>query len=69
MHRWQRGLDTHTYKSEHLVAERKVLKKILGPTQQQHGYRRVRTNDKIEEVVAQSRIIGEKRTDFAGSAV
>ncbi|XP_075979935.1 uncharacterized protein LOC142979060 [Anticarsia gemmatalis] len=52
---------TLTQKEENklLVAERKVLRKILGPVQRPDGSWRIRKNAEIEELVANPNIIGE----------
>ncbi|KAJ0170766.1 hypothetical protein K1T71_013538 [Dendrolimus kikuchii] len=52
---------TLTLKEENqlLVAERKVLRKILGPTKREDGSWRVRSNLEIENLVAEPNIIGE----------
>ncbi|KAJ0179056.1 hypothetical protein K1T71_005831 [Dendrolimus kikuchii] len=52
---------TLTLKEENqlLVTERKVLRKILGPTIKEDGSWRVRTNSEIEDLMAEPNIIGE----------
>ncbi|XP_072946217.1 uncharacterized protein [Epargyreus clarus] len=42
-----------------LVTERKILRKILGPTQTEEGIWRRRKNKELEDLVAESNIIGE----------
>ncbi|XP_041977495.1 uncharacterized protein LOC121731885 [Aricia agestis] len=45
-----------------LVAERKILRKILGPTRDEDGSWRPRKNLEIEELVAMPNIIGEYKS-------
>ena len=47
--------------SQLLVAERKVLRKILGPIKRDDGTWRIRKNAEIEELVAEPNIIGETK--------
>ena len=51
---------TLTQKEEYrlLVAERKVLRKILGPVKRDDGTWRIRKNLEIQELVAEPNIIG-----------
>ncbi|KAI5646743.1 hypothetical protein NE865_00998 [Phthorimaea operculella] len=54
---------TLTLKEENklLVAERKILRKILGPVKNLDGSYRVRKNAEIEDLVAEPNIIGETK--------
>ncbi|XP_073956550.1 uncharacterized protein [Choristoneura fumiferana] len=55
---------TLTLKEENklLVAERKIYRKILGPTRQVDGAWRVRRNVDVEDLVGEPNIIGESKS-------
>ncbi|KAI5633003.1 hypothetical protein NE865_14301 [Phthorimaea operculella] len=44
-----------------LVAERKILRKILGPVKNEDGIWRIRKNKEIEDIVREPNIIGESK--------
>ncbi|CAG9116720.1 unnamed protein product [Plutella xylostella] len=52
---------TLTLKEENklLVAERKVMRKMLGPTRREDGCWRVRKNQEIEDLISEPNIIGQ----------
>ncbi|KAI5639582.1 reverse transcriptase (RNA-dependent DNA polymerase) domain-containing protein [Phthorimaea operculella] len=54
---------TLTLKEEEnlLVAERKILRKILGPVKNEDGIWRIRKNKEIEDIVREPNIIGESK--------
>lgn len=55
---------TLTLKEENklLVAERKILRKILGPTREVDGTWRIRKNQEIEDLVGEPNIMGETKS-------
>jgi hypothetical protein len=46
-----------TIKSKLMVFERKVLRKIFGPTKERDGTWRIKTNDELDELVRHKNII------------
>jgi len=46
-----------TVKNKLMVFERKVLRKIFGPTKERDGTRRIKTNDELDELIRHKNII------------
>jgi hypothetical protein len=46
-----------TMKSELIVFERKVLRKIFGPTKERDGTWRIKTNDELDKLIRHKKII------------
>jgi hypothetical protein len=46
-----------TIKNKLMVFERKVLRKIFGPTKERVGTRRIKTNDKLDKLIRHKNII------------
>ena len=40
-----------------MVFERRVLRKIFGPTKERHGIWRIKTNDELDELISHKKII------------
>ncbi|KAI5646595.1 hypothetical protein NE865_01529 [Phthorimaea operculella] len=51
----------HKEEEKLLVAERKILRKILGPVKNEDGIWRIRKNKEIEDIVREPNIIGESK--------
>jgi len=45
------------YKIKLMVFERKVLRKIFGPTKERDGTLKIKTNDELDEFIRQKNII------------
>jgi len=45
-----------------MVFERKVLRKIFGPTEERGGIWRIKTNDELDELMRQNNIINHIQT-------
>ena len=50
------GLERN-HKKKLIVFERKVLRKIFGPTKERDGTRRIKTNDELDELIKHKNII------------
>jgi hypothetical protein len=45
------------YKNKLMVFERKVLRRIFGPTKERDGTWRIKTNDELDELIRHKKII------------
>jgi hypothetical protein len=55
-----------TIKNKLMVFERKVLRKIFGPTKERDGTRRIKTNDELDKLIRHKNTINYiKHTDKA----
>jgi len=50
-----------TIKNKLMVFERKVLKRIFGPTKERDGTWRIKTNDKLDELIRHKNIINHTK--------
>jgi len=48
-----------TIKNKLLVFERKVLRKILGPTKERDGTWRIKTNDELNKLIRRKKMIND----------
>jgi hypothetical protein len=51
-----------TIKNKLMVFERKVLRKIFGPTKERDGTRRIKTDDELDKLVRHKNIINYIKT-------
>jgi len=48
-----------TIKNKLMVFERKVLRKIFGPTKERDGTWRIKTNDELDKLIRHKKIIND----------
>jgi hypothetical protein len=51
------GFERNCKKDKLMVFERKVLRKISGPTKERYGIWRIKTNDELDELIRYKNII------------
>jgi hypothetical protein len=59
--RWEHHYFKETIKNKLMVFERKVLRRIFGPTKERDGIWRIKTNDESDELIRYKNIINQVR--------
>ena len=52
------------HKNKLMVFERKVLRRIFGPTKERDGTRRIKTNDELDELIRHKNIINDIKAEI-----